>query len=119
MNGLTVSDCRWSNIGALSLMMEMTVPGATGLFMGLWGTAQTMAQGMASIGSGILHTTLVKGGVLPPAIAYGAIFGVEAVALLVGAALVVGVSILRFRAAHSGALSRADLTRAMDAGSTA
>lgn len=107
------------NIGALSLMMDMTVPGATGLFMGLWGTAQTMAQGMASIGSGILHTTLVKGGVLPPAIAYGAIFGVEAIALLVGAALVVGVSIRRFRAAHSGALSRADLTRAMDAGSTA
>jgi BCD family chlorophyll transporter-like MFS transporter len=107
------------NIGALSLMMEMTIPGATGLFMGLWGTSQVMAQGLASMGSGVLHTTLIEGGLMPPTTAYAVIFGIEAAALLVAASLVLGVSTVRFRAAHSGALSRADLTRAMDVGSTA
>jgi BCD family chlorophyll transporter-like MFS transporter len=107
------------NIGALSLMMEMTIPGATGLYMGLWGMSQVMAQGLASIGSGVLHTTLVEGGLLTPAAAYGTIFGIEAAGLLTAAAIVLGVSTVRFRAANSGALSRADLARAMDAGSTA
>jgi BCD family chlorophyll transporter-like MFS transporter len=107
------------NIGALSLMMEMTVPGATGLYMGLWGMSQVMAQGLASIGSGVLHTALVGGGLATPAVAYGAIFGIEAAGLVVAATLVLGVSTVRFRAARSGALSRADLTRAMETGSTA
>ncbi len=106
------------NIGALSLMMEMTIPGATGLFMGLWGVAQVMAQGVASIGSGLLHTTLVESGFLPASLAYGLIFGAEAIGLLAAAVIVLGVSVVKFRATHSP-LSRADLTRAMDAGSTA
>lgn len=107
------------NIGALALMMDMTVPGATGLFMGLWGTSQVMAQGLASLGSGVLHTMLIEGGLLTPSVAYGVIFGLEATGMLVAATLVLGVSTARFREAHSGALSRADLTRAMDVGSAA
>ena len=107
------------NVGALSLMMEMTVPGATGLYMGLWGTSQVMAQGTASIGSGALHTAFIGSGLIEPAYAYGAIFGPEAAGLLVAAALVVSVSTVRFRASQMAPLSRADLTRAMDAGSTA
>lgn len=107
------------NVGALSLMMEMTVPGATGLYMGLWGTSQVMAQGTASIGSGALHTALIGSGLIEPAYAYGAIFGLEAAGLLIAAALVVSVSTSRFRASQMAPLSRADLTRAMDVGSTA
>lgn len=107
------------NVGALSLMMEMTVPGATGLYMGLWGTSQVMAQGTASVGSGALHTALIGSGLIEPAYAYGAIFGLEAAGLLIAAALVVSVSTSRFRASQMAPLSRADLTRAMDVGSTA
>lgn len=107
------------NIGALALMMEMTIPGATGLFMGLWGTSQVMAQGLASLGSGVLHTTLIESALLTPSMAYGMIFGLEATGMIVAATLVLRVSTARFRAAHGGALSRADLTRAMDVGSTA
>jgi BCD family chlorophyll transporter-like MFS transporter len=107
------------NVGALSLMMEMTVPGATGLYMGLWGTSQVMAQGTASVGSGALHTALIGSGFIEPAYAYGAIFGLEAAGLLIAAALVVSVSTSRFRASQMAPLSRADLTRAMDVGSTA
>lgn len=107
------------NIGALALMMDMTVPGATGLFMGLWGTSQVMAQGLASLGSGVLHTALIESGLLAPGIAYASIFTLEAIGMLVAASLVLGVSTVRFRAAYGSALGRADLTRAMDAGSTA
>lgn len=107
------------NIGALALMMDMTVPGATGLFMGLWGTSQVMAQGLASLGSGVLHTALIESGLLAPEIAYASIFTLEAIGMLMAASLVLGVSTVRFRAAYSSALGRADLTRAMDAGSTA
>ena len=101
------------NVGALSLMMEMTVPEATGLYMGLWGTSQTMAQGVASIGSGALHGILIGSGFLIPANAYGAIFGLEAVGLLTAALIAFKVSAVRFRETRSASLSRLDLTRAM------
>jgi len=107
------------NVGALSLMMEMTVPGATGLYMGLWGTSQVMAQGMASVGSGALHTAFIGSGLVQPAYAYGAIFALEAAGLLIAASLVVGVCTVRFRAAQMTPLSAADLTRSMAASSTA
>jgi BCD family chlorophyll transporter-like MFS transporter len=107
------------NVGALSLMMEMTVPGATGLYMGLWGTSQVMAQGMASVGSGALHTGLIGSGLIEPSYAYAAIFGFEAAGLLIAASLVIGVSTARFRASQMAPLSTADLTRSMAANSTA
>ena len=107
------------NVGALSLMMEMTVPGATGLYMGLWGTSQVMAQGMASVGSGALHTGLIGSGLIEPSYAYAAIFGFEAAGLLIAASLVIGVSTARFRASQMTPLSTADLTRSMAANSTA
>lgn len=103
------------NVGALSLMMEMTVPEATGLYMGLWGTSQTMAQGAASVGSGFLHSALIDSGVMEPAGAYGLIFGSEAVGLLIAAVLVLKVSSRRFQQTRMTPLSHADLTRAMGA----
>jgi len=102
------------NVGALSLMMEMTVPEATGLYMGLWGTSQTMAQGAASVGSGALHSALIGSGLIAPATAYGVIFGMEAAGLVVAAALVLKVSSRRFQQTRMTPLSRTDLTRAMD-----
>ena len=52
------------NVGALSMMMDMTIEGATGLFMGLWGVAQAFGTGLASIGGGALHTGLIETGLL-------------------------------------------------------
>jgi MFS transporter, BCD family, chlorophyll transporter len=102
------------NVGALSLMMEMTVEGATGLYMGLWGTAQAFGNGLASILSGGLKTALIESGLLSAQIGYTAIFGVETVLMVVGVALLSTVSIAEFKG-----LSRTDLKRAMEAGATA
>ena len=98
------------NVGALSLMMDMTVEGATGLYMGLWGMAQAFGTGSASVLSGALKSLLVETGWLSPAIGYSAIFGLETVLMVLGVALLRGVSIEEFRG-----LTREDLVRSMEA----
>jgi MFS transporter, BCD family, chlorophyll transporter len=102
------------NVGALSLMMEMTVEGATGLYMGLWGTAQAFGNGLSSILSGGLKSLLIETGVLSAQYGYTVIFGIETVLMLVGIAFLATVSIAQFRG-----LTRQDLTRAMEVGATA
>ncbi|MBI1296237.1 MFS transporter [bacterium] len=104
------------NVGALSMMMDMTIEGATGLYMGLWGMAQAFGNGSASFGSGALHTGLIESGLLAPNVAYFAIFGVEAVAMLVAAAILMRLSVKRFHALHQSRFTRKDIERAMEAG---
>lgn len=102
------------NIGALSLMMDMTVEGATGLYMGMWGMAQAFGTGGASMLSGAMKTGLIESGLLSSQLGYAMIFGLETVLMVVGIALLRTVSIEEFRG-----LTRADLTRAMEAGAVA
>lgn len=40
-------------VGALSLMMEMTRPGQAATFLGVWGIAQALAQGLAGLVAGL------------------------------------------------------------------
>lgn len=107
------------NVGGLALMMDMTVEGATGLYMGMWGVAQAFGTGLSSIGSGVLHTTLIKSGALSPEVAYCLIFGAEAAAMVLAAWILFNLSTERFRQAHRERLSNADLARGMEAGSVA
>lgn len=107
------------NVGALSMMMDMTVEGATGLYMGLWGVGQAVGNGLASFGSGALHTALIGSGLLTPTVAYFSIFSVEAVLMLVGVALISRVSIKAFHARHDGRFAKQDFVTAIEAGATA
>lgn len=102
------------NVGALSLMMDMTVEGSTGLYMGMWGMAQAFGMGLSSILSGSLKSGLIETGLLSPAMGYSAIFGLEVVLMVMGAAMLRHVSIPEFRA-----LSVKDLSLAMENGATA
>ncbi|MEZ4835552.1 MAG: PucC family protein [Caldilineaceae bacterium] len=104
------------NVGALSMMMDMTIEGATGLYMGLWGMAQAFGNGTASFGSGALHTGLIESGVLAPNMAYFGIFGVEAVGMLIAAVILLSLSVERFHNIHDSRFTRKDLERAMEAG---
>lgn len=85
------------NVGALAIMMEMTVEGATGLYMGLWGVAQAIGMGTSSIVAGGLHTALIGSGVMQANSAYGLIFSIEGALLLAAAFLFSKVSIARFQ----------------------
>ncbi|MCA9973415.1 MAG: BCD family MFS transporter [Anaerolineales bacterium] len=107
------------NVGSLSMMMDMTVEGATGLYMGLWGMAQAFGNGLASAGSGALHTGLIETGILTPGMAYFCIFGLEAVGMTAAALIVWRLSVTRFRTLHEARLTQADALRAMEAGAAA
>jgi BCD family chlorophyll transporter-like MFS transporter len=85
------------NIGALSLMMEMTVEGYTGLYMGIWGMAQGVGNGLANILSGALHTALIETHLLTPVVAYGCIFGLEAVTMVLAVLVLRGISVQQFK----------------------
>jgi BCD family chlorophyll transporter-like MFS transporter len=107
------------NVGGLAMMMDMTVEGATGMYMGLWGVAQAFGTGLSSIGSGVLHSGLIESGVVTPQVAYGGIFFFEGMAMLVAAAVLTRISVQQFRERHGPDLTQRDLARAMEAGSVA
>jgi MFS transporter, BCD family, chlorophyll transporter len=92
------------NVGALSMMMEMTVEGQTGLYMGLWGMAQGLGNGFANVLSGSLHTGLIETGILAAANAYALIFFVEAGLMVVAIAILRSISVQEFKG-----LSREDI----------
>lgn len=102
------------NVGALSMMMEMTVEGQAGLYMGIWGMAQGLGNGLANVLSGALHTLLIELVQLTPTLSYGLIFGFEALLMVIAVGILRGISVQEFKG-----LSRQDLGRAlaMDAAS--
>lgn len=106
------------NVGALSMMMDMTIEGATGLFMGLWGMAQAFGNGVASFGGGALHTGLIESGLLSPNIAYFLIFGIEATGMIIASIVMWRISVANFRETHAASMTKADALRAMEAGAT-
>jgi MFS transporter, BCD family, chlorophyll transporter len=107
------------NVGALAMMMDMTIEGATGLYMGLWGVAQAYGTGLSSLAAGALHTGLIETGWLTPQLAYGAIFTCEAVGMVIAAAILRHLSVQQFQAQHQANLTRHDLTRTLEATVTA
>ena len=104
------------NVGALSMMMDMTVEGATGLYIGLWGMAQALGNGAASFSSGALHTGLIETEILTPNVAYFGIFGIEALGMILAATLMFGISVKRFRGTHQAVLDRRATLSAIEAG---
>jgi BCD family chlorophyll transporter-like MFS transporter len=83
-------------VGGLALMMDLTVKEQVGLFMGAWTLAQALANGLASVGGGILHDAgLALLG--SEAGAYALVFLVEAGGLLGIIALLLRVDVVKFR----------------------
>ncbi len=95
------------NVGALCMMMEMTVPGHTGLYMGIWGMAQGLGNGLASVLSGGLHTALIESHLLPPAQAYSLIFGLEGVIMVLAIVVLRGISTEQFKELDAPGLTAA------------
>jgi BCD family chlorophyll transporter-like MFS transporter len=92
------------NVGALSMMMDMTVEGATGLYMGLWGMAQAFGNGTASFSGGALHTGLIETGFMNPNVAYFTIFGIESIGMIAAAAILWHLSVKAFYINHKATL---------------
>ena len=90
-------------VGGLSLMMDLTVKERVGLFMGAWTLAQALANGLASLGGGVLHD-LGLALLGAEAGAYGLVFLFEAGGLVGMMALLLGLDEAKFRAEVDGLL---------------
>ncbi len=85
------------NIGALSMMMDMTIPGETGSLMGAWGMAQAVATGLANfLGTFLLQAGLALTGDNAP-LTYALIFGFSAVLCVTAIWLVLRVNVEQFQ----------------------
>ncbi|NCC31896.1 MAG: MFS transporter [Chloroflexia bacterium] len=85
------------NVGALSMMMEMTIEGQTGLYMGIWGMAQGLGNGFANVFSGGLVTAMIGTGLFSPTLGYTLIFGFEAIVMVVAIGILRNVSVQEFK----------------------
>lgn len=90
--------------GALSLMLDLTAAETAGTFVGAWGLSQAMARGTATItGGAILDVgrTLFQ----VPVLAYGLVFGLQALGMLVAIWLLSRVNVQEFRTSASKAIA--------------
>jgi BCD family chlorophyll transporter-like MFS transporter len=83
-------------VGGVSLMMDLTVDGQAGLFVGAWTLAQALAKFGSSVLSGTIHNLVLATGVGSP-VAYAVIFGIEAGGMLLTTWLLLHVNVLAFR----------------------
>jgi BCD family chlorophyll transporter-like MFS transporter len=84
-------------VGGVALMMDMTSTAQTGLFVGAWTLVQAVAKGPTAIVGGALQTWFTRTGA-SPAMAYGGVFLIEAVGLLLSLVLLRRVAVVEFKA---------------------
>jgi BCD family chlorophyll transporter-like MFS transporter len=90
--------------GAITLMLDLTAPETAGTFVGAWGLAQAFARGMATIFGGAsldlgkrLTANLVG--------AYGLVFTLQAIFMVVAIGLLSRVSVKEFQANAKAAIA--------------
>lgn len=82
--------------GAVSLMLDLTAAETAGTFIGAWGLAQAMAQATATVAGGaLLDLGRQLFGV--PVLAYGLVFALEAVGMLLAVWFLSRVDVAEFR----------------------
>lgn len=91
--------------GALSLMLDLTAAETAGTFIGAWGTAQALARGTATVIGGIVldigKTIFSSSSVL----AYGLVFALQAVGIILAIACLSRVNIKEFRDTAQAAIA--------------
>ena len=82
--------------GATSLMLDLTAAETAGTFIGAWGLAQAMSRGMATVlGGAVLN---VGKSLFPnPVLAYGLVFALQAVGLVLSIFLLNRVNVREFQ----------------------
>ncbi len=82
--------------GAISLMLDLTVPETAGTFIGAWGLSQALARGFATIFGGAaldIGKTMFSNIVL----AYGFVFSCQALAMIIAIKLLDRVNVREFQ----------------------
>jgi BCD family chlorophyll transporter-like MFS transporter len=91
--------------GALSLMLDLTIAETAGTFIGAWGLAQTLARAGATVAGG---SVLDLGNRLfaSPVLAYGLVFAVQAVGMILAVTLLNRVNVAEFKATAERAIAQ-------------
>jgi len=82
--------------GAVSLMLDLTAAETAGTFIGAWGLAQAMAQATATVAGGAL-LDLGRQVFNVPVLAYGLVFTLEAIGMLLAVWFLARVDVAEFR----------------------
>jgi MFS transporter, BCD family, chlorophyll transporter len=85
-----------STVSNLSLMLDMTLAGKVGLFMGAWGMANAVSRLIGSVLSGVIRDVLTRS-LADPILAYVAVFGILAALMLASLLLLRSVDVAAFR----------------------
>jgi MFS transporter, BCD family, chlorophyll transporter len=91
-----------STAANLALMLDMTLVGQVGAFIGAWGMADALARLLGNLGSGIVRDS-IHAWTGDAAAGYVTVFIVEALALGVSLLLLRHISVARFRSGHGSA----------------
>jgi BCD family chlorophyll transporter-like MFS transporter len=82
--------------GATSLMLDLTAAETAGTFIGAWGLAQAMARGLATLSGGLV-LNLGKTLFATPMLAYGLVFAVQAIGMILAIVLLQRVNVREFQ----------------------
>jgi BCD family chlorophyll transporter-like MFS transporter len=83
---------------ALCLMLDLTLPQATGTFIGVWGLAQALSRAMGKlIGGGLYDVGRLLSADAGPYLPFALVLGVEAVVALAALLLLERVNVRQFR----------------------
>ncbi len=91
--------------GAVSLMLDLTAAETAGTFIGAWGLAQAMARGLATVTGGAV-LDLGRSLFALPVFAYGLVFVLQALGMLLAVWCLSRVKISEFRTDVKGAVSQ-------------
>lgn len=82
--------------GAIGLMLDLTAAETAGTFIGAWGLAQAMARGLATVlGGAVLD--LGRSIFTVPVLAYGTVFALQAIGMILAIGILSRVNIQEFR----------------------
>jgi MFS transporter, BCD family, chlorophyll transporter len=82
--------------GAITLMLDLTVPETAGTFIGAWGLSQALARGSATVLGGIA-LDIGKSLTSNLTLAYGLVFSLQALAMIVAVKLLSRVNVREFQ----------------------
>ena len=91
-----------ATVSNLSLMLDMTIPGKVGLFIGVWGMANAVARLLGSVLSGVVRD-LIDQLARNPVVGYVVVFLLMAGLLLASLALLHSIDVSAFRQQAAGA----------------
>jgi MFS transporter, BCD family, chlorophyll transporter len=82
--------------GAITLMLDLTVPETAGTFIGAWGLSQALAKGLATVFGGAALD--IGKSIFPDVVlAYGFVFSLQALAMIIAVKLLDRVNVREFQ----------------------